>query len=150
VLSTLHTNDAVSVIPRLRNMGVEPYLLAAVLRGALAQRLVRRVCSGCRRSVKPSRKERELLKRYGLSAESLSRGKGCDACGGTGFRGRTAIVEAFSSDEGVEEMILRGERASAISAHLSERGFTSLVHNGLAKAVEGITTVDEVQKAVVS
>jgi type II secretory ATPase GspE/PulE/Tfp pilus assembly ATPase PilB-like protein len=150
VLSTLHTNDAVSVIPRLRNMGVEPYLLAAVLRGALAQRLVRRVCQACRKSVTPTREEKELLKRYGLTAARLFRGKGCDACGGTGFKGRTSIVEAFASDEEVEQMILKGERASAIAAHLAEKGFTSLVQNGLSKAVEGITTLDEVEKAVVS
>ncbi|HEY9594398.1 MAG TPA: GspE/PulE family protein, partial [Spirochaetia bacterium] len=78
VLSTLHTNDAVSVIPRLRNMGVEPYLIAAVLRGAMAQRLVRTVCPSCRVSRKPDERERALLKKYGIASARLVRGKGCE------------------------------------------------------------------------
>ncbi len=148
VLSTLHTNDAVSVIPRLRNMGVEPYLLAAVLRGALAQRLVRRVCGECSRSRKADARERALLRAHGLTAQRLAHGEGCDACGGTGFKGRIAVVELFRSDATVEEMILRGERASAITAHLVTRGFRDLARNGLALAVKGITTVAEVERAV--
>ncbi|HVP19744.1 MAG TPA: ATPase, T2SS/T4P/T4SS family, partial [Spirochaetia bacterium] len=150
VLSTLHTNDAVSVIPRLRNMGVEPYLLAAVLRGALAQRLIRRICSGCSRTRTPSGEERELFRQHGLKASRLSHGTGCDACGGTGFKGRTAIVEAFASDETVEEMILKGDRASAIVEHLREKGFMGLLRNGLEKAAQGVTTLAEVQSAVMS
>ena len=150
VLSTLHTNDAVSVIPRLRNMGVEPYLLAAVLRGAMAQRLIRKTCPGCSRAGKPTREEKELLTRNGLSATSLHHGRGCDACGGTGFKGRTAIVEAFSSDETVEEMILKGERASAIAGFLSTKGFKTLFQNGLLMAVQGLTTLAEVESVVMS
>lgn len=150
VLSTLHTNDAVSVIPRLRNMGVEPYLLAAVLRGALAQRLVRRTCTACSKPGNPTREERELLERNGLSATRLHRGRGCDACRGTGFKGRTAIVEAFSSDETVEEMILKGERASVIARYLSAKGFKTLFHNGLRMAIQGQTTLAEVGSAVMS
>jgi general secretion pathway protein E len=150
VLSTLHTNDAVSVIPRLKNMGVEPYLLAAVLRGAMAQRLVRKICRSCSRSVTATAEEKAFFKRYGLSASRLHRGKGCDSCGGTGFKGRIAIVEAFSSDEMVEEMILKGDRASAISEYLQAKGFPTLVKNGLCHALAGLTTADEVQKAVMS
>ncbi len=150
VLSTLHTNDAVSVIPRLRNMGVEPYLLAAVFRGAMAQRLVRRICPECKKPVKPSREEKELFKRHGLTTSRLFKGKGCDACGGTGFKGRTAIVEAFALDETVEEMILKGERASAITEYLSKKGYKTIAENGLGRALAGITTLAEVEKAVVS
>jgi general secretion pathway protein E len=150
VLSTLHTNDAVSVIPRLRNMGVEPYLLAAVLRGAIAQRLVRIVCPSCRRSVKPDARERAILKKHGLTATKLVHGRGCEACNGTGFKGRTAVVELFRSDERVEEMILRGERAAAITAYLESKGFQGLARNGFSLAIKGITTVAEVQKAVVN
>jgi len=148
VLSTLHTNDAVSAIPRLLNMGVERYLLAAVLRGVLAQRLVRRLCGACSTAGKPTREERALLRGHGLSAARLRRGAGCDACGGTGFKGRTAIAEAFSSDETVEEMIRRGERASTITAHLREKGFSTLLENGLRLAARGLTTLAEVQSVV--
>ncbi len=150
VLSTLHTNDAISVIPRLRNMGVEPYLLAAVLRGSMSQRLVRKICGSCSRAGKPTREESELLRRNGLSAGSLHRGRGCDACGGTGFKGRTAIVEAFSSDETVEEMILKGERVSAIAGYLGTRGYSTLLQNGLRMAVNGLTTLAEVESLVMS
>jgi type II secretory ATPase GspE/PulE/Tfp pilus assembly ATPase PilB-like protein len=150
VLSTLHTNDAVSVIPRLRNIGVEPYLLAAVLRGAMAQRLVRRICRACREETVPGLGEAELLRRHGVPAERLFRGKGCEACGGTGFAGRTSIVEAFASDAALEGMILKGEPASSMERYLASVGFTTLVRYGLGKAAEGITTVDEVIKAAVS
>jgi type II secretory ATPase GspE/PulE/Tfp pilus assembly ATPase PilB-like protein len=148
VLSTLHTNDAVSVIPRLRNMGVEPYLLAAVLRGAMAQRLVRRVCPSCARPRKPDARERALLKEHGLTAAKVAHGHGCDACGGTGFKGRTAIVEIFATDAAVEELILHGERSSAITAHLESRGFRGLARNGLDLALKGLTTIAEVERAV--
>ncbi|MGO9307797.1 MAG: GspE/PulE family protein [Spirochaetia bacterium] len=150
VLSTLHTNDSVSVIARLRNMGVQPYLLAAVLRGAIAQRLVRKVCAGCAKTVRPNREEQALLERHGVSAPRLRRGEGCDACGGTGFRGRTAVVEAFASDATVEEMILRGERASAITDYLETRGFSTLLRSGLAKVARGETTLGELESAVMS
>jgi general secretion pathway protein E/type IV pilus assembly protein PilB len=150
VLSTLHTNDAVSVIPRLRNMGVEPYLMAAVLRGAIAQRLVRTICASCSRPVKPGREEKELLNRHGLSATRLFRGEGCDACGGTGFRGRTAITEAFASDESMEDLILKGARAAVITEYLKTKGFVSLLQHGLRKAIEGATTLAEVESAVVN
>jgi type II secretory ATPase GspE/PulE/Tfp pilus assembly ATPase PilB-like protein len=151
VLSTLHTNDAVSVIPRLRNMGVEPYLIAAVLRGALAQRLVRKVCDACRRSRKIEVRERAVLREHGLSApQRLIQGAGCDECSGTGYRGRTAVVELFRSDPTVENLILRGEQVSAITAHLEARGFRSLARNGLALALQGVTTIAEVERAVQS
>ncbi len=150
VLSTLHTNDAVSVIPRLRNMGVEPYLLAAVLRGAMAQRLVRRVCPSCAKSRAPDARERALLQEHGLSATKLRHGAGCDACSGTGFKGRVAVGEIFGTNATVEEMILREERVSAIAAYLETKGFHSLARNGFALALKGVTTVAEVEMAVQS
>ena len=148
VLSTLHTNDAVSVIPRLKNMGVEPYMLAAVLRGALAQRLVRRICPKCSKPLKPDANQKEMFKQHGLTVTRLRRGVGCDASAGTGFKGRIAIVEAFASDETVEQMILKGDRASAIAEYLQTGGFRSLTRTGLEMAMKGLTTAEEVEKAV--
>jgi len=149
VLSTLHTNDALSAIARLRNIGVEPYLLAAVLRGAMAQRLVRRLCPACREEKAPGRGEAELLKKQGLAADRLWRAGGCDACGGTGYAGRTSIVEAFSVDPVLEGMILSGEPAASMERHLESTGFVALLRDGLRKAVEGVTTMEEVVKAAV-
>ena len=148
VLSTLHTSDAVSSITRLRDLGVEPWLIAAVLRGALAQRLVRKVCPSCVRPAKPLARERALLAAHGLAPARLAGGEGCEACGGTGFRGRTAVVELFAVDERIAETIARGGRAPEVEAYLCAHGFQGLARNGLALAAKGVTTVAEVEKAV--
>jgi general secretion pathway protein E len=150
VLSTLHTNDSISVIARLRNMGIEPYLIAAVLRGVIAQRLVRRVCSVCARRRRPDPKEREILKSRGIPVSGVREGRGCDACRGTGFKGRTPVVELFVPDETVEEMILQGDRTAAIREHIRSKGFADLATNGLRKAVLGDTTIAELQRTVMS
>jgi len=150
VLSTLHTSDAVSSITRLRDLGVEPWLIAAVLRGALAQRLVRKVCPSCIRTAKPLARERALLAAHGLAPVRLARGAGCEACDGTGFRGRTAVVELFAVDERIAETIARDGRAPEVEAYLGAHGFRGLVRNGLALAAKGVTTVAEVEKAVMS
>jgi type II secretory ATPase GspE/PulE/Tfp pilus assembly ATPase PilB-like protein len=150
VLSTLHTNDAISVIHRLRDMGLEPYLIAAVLRGVIAQRLVRTVCRSCATRRAPSRRERALLEANGIRHPTLAAGRGCDACGGTGYKGRTTIAEAFSVDPAVEEMILRAERLSTLAEYLHAQGFTSLARDGLRKAARGVTTIEEVERAGVS
>lgn len=150
VLSTLHTNDSVSVIPRLKNMGVESYLLAAVVRGAMAQRLVRRICKSCVKPHPVTSEEKALLARYGLSAKQLFKGEGCDACNKTGYKGRISIVEVFASDDTVEQLILKGERPSVISEYLESKGFKSLVKNGFEAAIKGVTTIEEVEQAVVN
>jgi type II secretory ATPase GspE/PulE/Tfp pilus assembly ATPase PilB-like protein len=118
VLSTLHTNDTVSAIPRLVNMGIEPCLIASVLRGVMAQRLVRKICPHCREETPPSAEERRLLDRAGFRGAALYRGAGCPACEHTGFQGRTLIAEAFASDPGLEELILNREKAAALEAFL--------------------------------
>jgi general secretion pathway protein E/type IV pilus assembly protein PilB len=148
VLSTLHTNDTASVIPRLINMGVEPYLIASVLRGAAAQRLVRKICPHCKEPEVPGAEQRRLLERAGIGAETLYRGKGCPACGHTGFLGRTVIAELFRSDPGLEELITGRENIHALSAYLRSRGMKTLLREGLQKAAEGITAIGEVEREV--
>jgi type II secretory ATPase GspE/PulE/Tfp pilus assembly ATPase PilB-like protein len=150
VLSTLHTPDAVSAITRLRDLGAEPYLVAAVLRGALAQRLVRRVCPSCTRTARPRAHERALLSAHGLTAAHLASGAGCEACDGTGYRGRTAVVELFAVDERLADTIAHDGRGADVEAFLKKRGFRGLATNGLALAAEGLTTVAEVEMAVMS
>ena len=148
VLSTLHTRDSVSVITRLKNMEIEPYLIAAVLKGAVAQRLVRRICPTCSRPVRPTAYQREQLGRGGLAVGRLYEGAGCKACHQTGFRGRTGVFELFESNEEVEEMIIAGRRDSDIRAYLEGRGMVPLISDGLAKVSEGVTTLTEVERAV--
>ena len=148
VLSTLHTNDAVSAIPRLRNMGVEPYLLASVLRGAAAQRLVRRTCPACARPRPSEERERRALAAYGHPAATVVGGTGCAECGGTGFRGRIVIAEVFESDPVLEELVLSGAKASELSARVAERGFRSLARDGMAKFAAGLTALRELEREI--
>jgi type II secretory ATPase GspE/PulE/Tfp pilus assembly ATPase PilB-like protein len=150
VLSTLHTNDAASVIPRLINMGLEPYLVASVLKGAAAQRLVRKLCPHCREQRAPDAEERRIFQRAGIAAEHLWRSAGCPECGGTGFAGRTVIAELFKSDAALEEAIMKAGSSSGITAFLKEQGMVSLMRDGLEKAAAGITTMAEVAREVLT
>jgi type II secretory ATPase GspE/PulE/Tfp pilus assembly ATPase PilB-like protein len=136
------------VLSTLRNMQIEPYLIAAVLRGAAAQRLVRRLCPACRQSTRPTKAQRETLRALGLEAGSLFRAKGCKACQGTGFRGRVAIFESFESCGELEDLIVQGRRDAELRELLTGRGLGSLALDGHRKALAGVTTFEEVQRAV--
>lgn len=148
VLSTVHTNSALAVLPRLRNMGLESYLVASVLRGAIAQRLVRRICPNCARGRPADPVEARLLKSYDLPSENVLEGAGCERCGGTGFKGRLAVTEGFEMDEGLEELVLREARVTEISAYLKERGMKTLARDGMEKAAAGLTTLVELEREV--
>ena len=146
LLSTLHTNDAVGAIIRLVDMGLEEYLIAAVLKGVMAQRLVRCLCPECRR---PYRPEPGLLRQSrlaGLADRDLTfyRPLGCEACGGTGYRGRTAIAELLLFDERLSRCVIAGADATALLSEARAGGFVDLHSDGLAKAAAGITSLDEV------
>src|SRR5881409_1820949 len=136
VFSTLHTNDAPGAITRLQDMGVEAYLVASVLEGVLAQRLVRRICPACRASDTPSPADLTALGIAGADGARLYRGRGCDECRGTGYRGRTGIYELFPITEDARSLILR--RAAL------EAGMVTLRLDGWAKACAGVTTVEEI------
>jgi general secretion pathway protein E/type IV pilus assembly protein PilB len=149
VLSTLHTNDAASVIPRLINMGIEPYLIASALRGAAAQRLVRKVCPRCSEEHIPSPDERQLLTAAGIYAQTLCRGRGCPACGHTGFSGRTVAAELFAADPSLEDLILGRANIAALQGRLKSSGMKTLLEDGLEKAALGITTIGEVEREII-
>lgn len=146
LLSTLHTNDAVGAVIRLIDMGLEDYLVAAVLKGVLAQRLVRALCPGCRQE-QPA--ERALIE-YPLLADlagdhlTLYRPGGCAACGGTGYRGRTAIAELLVFDERLSRRVVSQADAATLIAEARDGGMIDLQRDGLAKAAAGITSLDEV------
>ncbi len=148
VLSTLHTRDSVSVITRLKNMQIEPYLIAAVLRGSMAQRLVRRICPDCRRRRKATRAEAALLHRQGLQQGPVYEGRGCKSCHQSGFRGRIGIFELFESTAEAEEMIVAGKRDSDIRGHLAAKGLKPLLADGFRKVLQGQTTVSEIERAI--
>jgi type II secretory ATPase GspE/PulE/Tfp pilus assembly ATPase PilB-like protein len=148
VLSTLHAKDCVSAVARLRDLGVEPYLLASVLQGTLAQRLVRRICPSCARSREPDPAELRLLKKYALGPRALSYGAGCEDCAGTGFRGRMVISESFAMDRDLEEAISRDEGSARLRALLGRRGSATIADDGMAKAAAGATTISEIEREV--
>ncbi len=148
VLSTLHTNDAPSAITRLFDLGVEPFLIASALEGVIAQRLVRKICHKCKEAYKPSEEE---LKELGIEENShiyFYKGKGCENCMGTGYRGRTGIYEVLELDEDLKKFILKTQDAVEIRSYAKGKGFKSMLEDGIRKIMAGITTTEEVLKAV--
>jgi general secretion pathway protein E len=145
VFSTLHTNDAPGALTRLLDMGVEPYLVASVLEGVLAQRLVRLVCAGCRKPYQPDADE---LRALGIDrvppGAQLSRGTGCDECRGTGYRGRTGIYEFMGMNEELRGLAIRKTPAHEIRQWAVGSGMTTLRQDGWHKCRRGFTTVEEV------
>ncbi len=151
VLSTLHTNSAAAAVTRLRDMGVEDYLLTAVLRGVMAQRLVRRLCPDCRRAEPaPS----ELVERFALDRHTtkrpimLSHAVGCPACRQTGYRGRAAIAEFLEMGPEIERLIFsRADHATIERAAVAD-GMEVMFNAGLAAALAGETTIEELTRSI--
>ena len=144
VFSTLHTNDAPSAVTRLQDMGAEPYLVASVLNGVLAQRLVRRICSACRAPYQADPGDLLALGVTDATGVELWSGKGCDDCRGTGYRGRTGIYELFVINEEARGLILSKKPSGVIRRHAIEHGMVSLRDDGWVKARAGVTTVEEI------
>jgi type IV pilus assembly protein PilB len=146
VLSTLHTNDSPATVDRLMNMGVEPFLLTSSINLIVAQRLVRRICDKCKEAVevKP-----EILIDLGMDATELSagfptfHGRGCNNCGGTGYRGRLAVYEVMVMHDGLKELILKGASAMELKREAVKLGMGTLRMSALQKVRAGLTSVDE-------
>ncbi|WP_035485237.1 GspE/PulE family protein [Geminicoccus roseus] len=149
LLSTLHTNSAAGAIGRLLDMGVEPFLLASVLRGVLGQRLVAELCPNCRRPHPPTEEEAAVLRRFGGEdlPVTLFAADGCEQCNGTGIVGRVGIFEMLEVDEEIRRLIRERAPSQALQAHAMTRGMTTMFQDGVAKARAGITTLDEVLRA---
>ena len=151
VLSTLHTNDAPSSINRLMNMGIEPFLVATSVHLIAAQRLVRRICSSCKEAIDVppqalmnigfGEKESKTLK--------LFKGRGCDRCSSTGYKGRVGLYEVMEIGDELRELILSGASAVELRAKAIENGMITLRGSGLQKIREGLTTIDEVVRETV-
>jgi len=148
VLSTLHTNDAPSSVTRLVDMGVEPFLVSATLIGALAQRLGRRICDNCKEQYEADPEE---LARLGHQSEEkvlLNRGRGCEACRHTGYKGRIGIYELMLVNEEIAELMVRRAPVSEIRNAARANGMKTLQEDGLRKVLAGITSVEEVARVV--
>ncbi|RJR17061.1 MAG: type II secretion system protein GspE [Desulfobacteraceae bacterium] len=146
VFSTLHTNDAASAVTRLIDMGIEPFLVCSSVIAILAQRLVRVICSECKESYVP---QEDTLRGLGLSRETMAekklfRGRGCNACLSTGYRGRTGIFELMVLNDSLRSLILNTSDATAIKKVSLGQGMKTLYQEGIRKVLEGITTVEEV------
>ncbi|MCC6502905.1 MAG: type II secretion system ATPase GspE [Deltaproteobacteria bacterium] len=142
VLSTLHTNDAPTAVTRLVDMGVEPFLLSSSLLAVIGQRLVRVLCPSCREEHPLSPSEKALFKAGAPS--SLWKAKGCPKCMGTGYRGQTGIFEFMHIDPEMRALLLKSVDASTIREHAISKGMTTLNEDGLRKAAQGITSLEEV------
>lgn len=148
VFSTLHTNSAIESIDRLKDMGIEPYLITSSLEGIVAQRLVRRVCRDCGHTRDVTATEQAVLLKYGFHSAQVHAGAGCPACNHTGYRGRIALHEVFELDEEAKQLILAGAASNEILQNAMKKGYEPLVHDGLQKALSGLTTIEEVIRVV--
>ncbi|TNF84268.1 MAG: type IV-A pilus assembly ATPase PilB [Acidobacteria bacterium] len=152
VLSTLHTNDAPSSINRLMNMGIEPFLVASSVHLIVAQRLVRRICNNCK---EPLEIPPQALENIGFAKEEIKtlklfKGKGCERCTGTGYRGRLGLFEVMAIDEELRELILSGASAAELRDKAKENGMITLRLSGLQKIRDGATTIEEVMRETIA
>jgi general secretion pathway protein E len=148
VFSTLHTNDAASAVTRLLDMGIEPFLISSSVLAIVAQRLVRLVCEKCSEADAPSE---QVLRDLGQSAATwardggqFSRGRGCEACRGSGYRGRTGIYELLGVDDTIRDLIMQRANANMIKSAAVKAGMRTLLQHGSRKVFEGLTTAEEV------
>jgi type IV pilus assembly protein PilB len=151
VFSTLHTNDAPSTITRLRDMGVAPFLITATVEAILAQRLVRRVCSNCREEVRPAT---EMLAELQLTPTDVAdkkffRGKGCDVCNNTGYKGRVGLFELMIMNEDLREMVIRNASTDDIRDKARSYGMITLRDAGMQAVYGGTTTIEEVVRETI-
>jgi type II secretion system protein E len=149
VFSTLHTNDSAASINRLLDMGIEPFLVASAVEGIVAQRLIRRLCPSCRKPVEMDDSKKELLRKEGFPVEELATHTvyepvGCDACRGSGFKGRTGIYEILTVDDHIRPLIIERSASSEIKREAMRHGLHTLRDDGWRKVLDGVTTVEEI------
>jgi type IV pilus assembly protein PilB len=143
VLSTIHTNDAPSVITRLIDMGIEPFLVNAALAGVLAQRLARTICSACKERVEPKPQEQDMLEHLGMPQCKLYRGAGCDSCMQLGYQGRTGIFELLVMTPAMRELVMKRPSFDLLVEQATKDGLRPLLSDGLAKVDEGCISLNE-------
>jgi type IV pilus assembly protein PilB len=151
VFSTLHTNDAPSTITRMRDMGLEPFLITATVEAILAQRLVRRICEDCRTEFEPSA---EMLMELNLTPDMVRGkkfyyGRGCDRCNNTGHRGRMGIYELLVADDDVRDLISAGASTDQLRTACKKKGMWTLRDSGMKAIYKGLTTIEEVVRETV-
>lgn len=144
VFSTLHTNDAIGTVTRLTEMGIEPYLVADSLRLVCAQRLMRRICKKCKESYIVTDEEVEMSKGDIKSGTTLYRGKGCEACEGTGYKGRLGVYELLAMNKSLRNLLIKGASTEELRKTAIETGMRTLRQDAIEKALAGVSTLEEV------
>jgi general secretion pathway protein E/type IV pilus assembly protein PilB len=147
VFSTLHTNSAAASLPRLQDIGVKDSIMTGNIIGIIAQRLLRRLCLHCRQAYKPDGLELRLLG-VGAQAPTIYRRTGCDQCYQTGYKGRLAIMEVLRIDADLDSLIARAATPQEIEQKAREHGFKTLADEGIAKILDGSTSIDELSRIV--
>ncbi|OIO30365.1 MAG: hypothetical protein AUJ18_07340 [Candidatus Hydrogenedentes bacterium CG1_02_42_14] len=148
VLTTLHTNEAAGSITRLIDMGIEPFLLTSTILAVCGQRLVRTICPMCKEVADIDKEKLKLLAppNTDISKITLYRGRGCEECTGTGYKGRTGIFELFIMSEEIQELVLQKAPANVLHAKAQELGMVTMAMDGWNKVMQGITTLEEVHR----
>jgi type II secretory ATPase GspE/PulE/Tfp pilus assembly ATPase PilB-like protein len=153
LLSTFHSNDAATAIPRLLDMGIESFLLSSTLELLVAQRLVRKICENCRHSVTKKVSELEKTQKgvgsfFNEKEVTLYEGEGCNVCNGTGFDGRTAVFEIIEMTTEIQELVLEDPSTSEVWKLARKQGVQSMFEDGIEKVKEGVTTLEEVSRVI--
>lgn len=152
VLSTLHTNDAATTFPRLIDMGVPPFLVASTINIAMGQRLIRKICDDCKEEKILTPNEikslSEVIPDLGSRGRKFYTGKGCVSCGHTGYQGRIGIREVLEVNEDIRQLIMTRANAQQIKDAAVKHGMTTMLEDGIEKAVKGITTIEEVLRII--
>lgn len=148
VISTLHTNDAVSTISRLVDIGVEPYMISSALRGVVSQRLVRKICPQCRKAYTPTEEEKRMVGIAENEDVTFYKGEGCQECGRTGYRGRRGVFEILTLDAALRREVANNASSEELTKTALEDGFVTMKDNCRRLVLEGVTTVAEAAKAI--
>ena len=153
LLSTFHANDAATAIPRLIDMGVEPFLLSSTLQVIIAQRLVRRICEKCRLSIQMSREEiarisPEASSYFPQETSTFYQGKGCSACSNSGYKGRIAVFEFIYIGKEMQDLIMKNPPAGEIWKLARNNGAKPLFDDGVEKVKNGVTSLEELLRVV--
>lgn len=148
VISTLHTNDAVSTISRLVDIGVEPYMISSALRGVVSQRLVRKICPHCRKAYTPTEEEKRMVGIAENEDVTFYKGEGCQECGRTGYRGRRGVFEILTLDAALRREVANNASSEELTKTALENDFVTMKDNCRRLVLEGVTTVAEAAKAI--
>jgi type IV pilus assembly protein PilB len=150
VLSTMHTNDALSSVTRMIDMGVEPFLVASSLSGVVAQRLVRKICRDCADTNTPTKREIDIFSKRGIHIETVWKGRGCSSCNMTGYRGRIAVHEVLAVDDELRRAIMNEEPVTTLREIAVRNRTIFLIDDGLLKVKQGLTTTEEVLRVAIT